>query len=55
MLCSCMGFSHEELEEIIKEKQLTTVQAVQDETFAGTGCGKCLPVLDDMIAKQVDK
>ena len=42
ILCTCMDITKGEVEDAIKEKKLTTVEQVQDETEAGTVCGSCV-------------
>ncbi len=48
-LCHCMEITKGELEDAIKEKKLTTVEQVQDETEAGTGCGSCVYDIQDLL------
>lgn len=42
IICSCMEITKGELEDAIKNKNLKSVQQVQDETEAGTVCGACV-------------
>jgi len=52
MLCHCMGFTHEEIERMIIDSDYLTVTDFQNDTFIGIGCGRCLPVVDDLFAKK---
>ncbi len=52
MLCLCMGYSHEEIEKMIREGDFSSVSDFQNETFVGTGCGRCLPVVDEIFEKK---
>ncbi len=42
LLCRHMGLTRNDFVKIIKEKNLTTVEAVMDETDAGSVCGSCI-------------
>jgi bacterioferritin-associated ferredoxin len=42
ILCSCLDITKGTVEDAIKEKNLKSVQQVQDETEAGTVCGACV-------------
>ncbi len=48
-LCHCMDVTKGEVEDAIKEKNLTTVEQVQEETEAGTGCGACIEDIEDVL------
>ncbi|MEG1573162.1 MAG: (2Fe-2S)-binding protein [Bacteroidales bacterium] len=54
-ICNCMGITRDEIVKAIKEKKLTTVDQVGDETTAGTGCGGCQDkiqlILDEINGK----
>ena len=52
MLCFCMGYTHDEVEKLILEGGYLTVADFQDDTFVGTGCGRCLPMVDDIFSKR---
>ena len=53
-ICHCMGIMKSEIENAIKDKGLKTVEEVQDETTAGTGCGGCIPDIEDIL-KEINK
>jgi len=49
-----MGIIKSEIVKAIKENGLKTVEEVQDETTAGTGCGGCIPDIEDIL-KEINK
>ncbi len=49
ILCTCMDITKGEVEDAIKGKKLTTVEQVQEETDAGTGCGSCIEDIEDLL------
>ncbi|MFN3556955.1 MAG: (2Fe-2S)-binding protein [Bacteroidales bacterium] len=55
IICSCMDITKGEVEDAIKDKKLTSVSQVQDETEAGTVCGACVDdiylLLEEMNGK----
>ncbi len=48
-ICHCMDVSRSTIEAAIREKGLTTVEQIQEETSAGTGCGGCIPELENIL------
>ena len=50
-VCHCMNVDRETIVKAIKEKNLTTVEEVQDATTAGTGCGSCVPDIEEILAE----
>lgn len=40
-ICHCLQVDRDTIVKAIKEKHLTTVEQVGEETDAGTGCGGC--------------
>ncbi len=51
VVCNCFGVTEEEIERVVRENGLTTVDQVTNYTKAGGGCGKC----KDDIAAIVDR
>jgi bacterioferritin-associated ferredoxin len=47
-----MGFTHEEIESMILNGDYDAVSDFQEETFVGTGCGRCQSLVDDMFARK---
>ncbi len=50
-VCHCMDVDRETIVNAIKEQKLTTVEEVQDATTAGTGCGGCVSVIEEILAE----
>lgn len=48
-ICNCMGVDRDTIVKAIKEKKLTTVEQVSDETQAGTGCGGCVDTIQSIL------
>ena len=48
-VCMCMQVQRKEIVDTIMSKGLTTTKQVQEETDAGTCCGRCLPQIDDIV------
>lgn len=51
MLCICMGYTREEIENMIIDGNYLTISDFQDETFIGAGCGKCLQEVEKLFTK----
>ena len=49
LICICMDIRRGEIEDAIKNKNLTTVEGVQDTTEAGTSCGGCINEIEDIL------
>jgi bacterioferritin-associated ferredoxin len=52
MPCFCLGFSQEEIERMVFEGEYQSMADLQSDTFIGTGCGRCLPVIDTIFTKK---
>lgn len=50
-VCHCNGIMKSEIVKAIKEKNLTTVEEVQDATEAGTVCGGCVPDIEEILTE----
>ncbi len=48
-VCSCNNINKSMIVKVIKEKGLTTLEEVQNETTAGTVCGGCCDNIEDII------
>jgi bacterioferritin-associated ferredoxin len=51
MVCTCMEVYESEIIKAIKEKNLTTIDDVGEETGAGTICGDCKDEIGDILER----
>jgi NifU-like protein len=51
IVCECFGVTDREIERVIKENNLATVEEVTNFTKAGGGCESCHPAIQDIIAR----
>lgn len=51
LICTCFGVSEEKIESVISEFSLETVEEVGDVCNAGSGCGSCRMLIQEMIDK----
>ncbi len=49
LICTCFGVSEERIENEIAEKNLVTVEEVGETCNAGTGCGSCQPLIQEIL------
>ena len=49
LICTCFGVSEETIEKIIRENRSHTVEAVGEICSAGTGCGSCQFLIQELI------
>ncbi len=49
LICTCFGVTEETIENAIESKYLTSVEAVAGECNAGSGCGSCRMLIQEMI------
>ncbi len=49
LICTCFGVSEEGIEKEIAEHNLQTVEGVGDFCNAGTGCGSCQPLIQEIL------
>ena len=49
LICTCFGVSEETIEKIIRENKGATVEAVGEICSAGTGCGSCRFLIQELI------
>ena len=56
VVCTCFGVTDIEIERVIRENDLTTIEQVTNYSKAGGGCGGCQPQIEKIIEKvQGDK
>ncbi len=51
LVCTCFGVTDREIERVIRENNLTTVEQVTNYTKAGGGCGGCKGEIEKIIEK----
>lgn len=52
LICTCFGVSEERIEEEIALHDLETVEEVGENCNAGTGCGSCQPLIQEILDSQ---
>jgi NifU-like protein len=50
LICTCFGVSETRIEREITEKSLRTVREVMKSCNAGSGCGSCRPLIEEILA-----
>ncbi|MBM4142746.1 MAG: Fe-S cluster assembly protein NifU [Lentisphaerae bacterium] len=51
VVCRCFGVTEVEIERVVRENSLATVEQVTNYTKAGGGCGNCRPEIETIIAR----
>lgn len=49
VICTCFGITEDEIEHVVRDNNLTTVEQVTNYCKAGGGCGKCKPDIAEII------
>lgn len=49
LICTCFGVSEDAIQKIIAENQTETVEEISDACNAGTGCGSCRFLIQELI------
>jgi len=49
LICTCFGVSEDTIRAIISERQAATVEEVGELSHAGTGCGACSLLIEELI------
>jgi len=55
VICHCFGVTDKEIEKIVREHDVTTVEQLTDTCKAGGGCGNCIPELEAMITRLTEE
>jgi len=55
IVCQCNGTTEKEIVRAIKRKGATKVEHIQRLTGAGTGCGRCIPVINRLLEENKQK
>lgn len=53
LICSCHNVDKQTICRAIREKSLAQLSAVKSCTKAGTGCGSCAPLVDDLLKSEL--
>ena len=51
VICHCFGVTDTELEKVIRENDVQTVEDLTNDCKAGGGCGNCIPELEAMLKR----
>jgi len=51
VVCKCFGITEEEIERVVRENALSTVEEVTNYTKAGGGCGGCKPDIEGILER----
>lgn len=49
VICTCFGVTEEEIEHVVRENNLTSIEEVTNYCKAGGGCGNCQPDIQEII------
>ncbi len=49
LICTCFGVEEETIEEIVARENLSSVESVGEKCSAGTGCGSCQPLIQEIL------
>lgn len=55
IICNCMDVSEHEIVYSIKRQDAIMVQDIIDITSAGSGCGSCIPELEEILNRELGK
>ncbi len=53
LICSCFGVDEENIERTIADKNLETVEEIGKICNAGTGCGSCQPLIQEILDNRI--
>ncbi len=49
VVCKCFGITEDEIERVVRENALSSVEEVTNYTKAGGGCGNCKPEIEEIV------
>ncbi|NNE98154.1 MAG: hypothetical protein HKN25_03950 [Pyrinomonadaceae bacterium] len=49
LICTCFGVSEEKVENLASKEGIKTVESIGDNCSAGTGCGSCQPLIQEIL------
>lgn len=53
-VCRHMQLTRDDLVEVIRQKKLTTLEQIQDETNAAVICGSCARSIEEILDEELD-
>jgi len=51
IICECKGVTDQQIEELVKDGAVRTMEQLQEKTGLGTVCGKCKPKATDLLGE----
>ncbi len=51
VVCNCMMVDEDEIVEVIRHKKASSLKSVGRLTGAGTGCGRCIKIIQQLITE----
>ena len=51
VVCTCFGVTEQEIERVVRDNNLTTMEQVTNYTKAGGGCGGCRPDIETILSR----
>ncbi|HTS80545.1 MAG TPA: nitrite reductase large subunit NirB [Myxococcaceae bacterium] len=54
-ICTCQNVTKGTICRAIREQELASVSAIKSTTSAGTGCGSCVPLLGELLAREMKR
>ncbi len=55
LVCKCFGVTSKDIERVVIQNKLTTIEQVTHYTKAGGGCGNCHPLIKDIIDRCIQQ
>ena len=52
LICTCFSVTEERIEQLIKDYSLNSVEEVGDACNAGTGCGSCMMLIEELLSSE---
>jgi NAD(P)H-nitrite reductase large subunit len=50
MLCECFSYTEDDIRELLDNEEFEDLAGFQDATLIGTGCGRCLSIIQTMLS-----
>ena len=54
IICNCMDVTEHEIIFCVKHQDAVMVQDIIETTGAGSGCGSCIPELEEILVRERD-